>query len=153
MRALIIDLVLATDLAAHFEHVDRVRELAAARGAAAAGASSGASTWTSPLATDEVDVPTLLSIAIKFADHGLGQSGTDHHFVGTFVLAHAGIEPVAQFLAGRPSVGVERDIGHRRFAAIGIGPSDHERFLDRRMVDWAVNGRLMALSWLLLSQF
>ena len=71
VRALIIDLVLATDLASHFEHVDRVRELAAARGAAAAGASSsGASTWTSPLATDEVDVPTLLSIAIKFADLG-----------------------------------------------------------------------------------
>ena len=38
-------------------------------------------------------------LAIKFADHGLGQIGTDHHFVGTFVLAHAGIEPVAQFLA------------------------------------------------------
>ena len=51
---------------------------------------------------------------------------------------------LAQFLAGRPSVGVERDIGHRRFAAIGIGPSDHERFLHPRMVEQDVFARFVS---------
>ena len=102
-RKLMIDMVLATDLAKHFEFLSTLRALAAEHGSAAAeaaaaahshhttshhlhilshhghghvahrheGASSASGEWKSPFLSDAlVDVPLLLSVAVKFADLG-----------------------------------------------------------------------------------
>lgn len=50
------------------------------------------------------------------------------------MLAELGVEPVAQRVARhRIGIVVERDIGARGLAAIGIGHADHERLLHRGM--------------------
>ena len=77
VRQLIVDLVLATDLARHFDHIEALSTLAATRGAAAhhqahsSSADAPDAPWRSPF-HDEAVVGTqlLLTVAIKFADLG-----------------------------------------------------------------------------------
>jgi hypothetical protein len=74
-----IDLVLATDLARHFEFLSTLRALASEHGAAAFRDSSGGPDggskvpegWRSPFADGElVSLPLLLGVATKWADLG-----------------------------------------------------------------------------------
>ena len=51
------------------------------------------------------------------------------------MLADTRIEPFTQLWPGRLTPVFKRDIGHGHFAAIPIGPPDHERFLDGFMFE------------------
>jgi hypothetical protein len=70
-RKLIIGLVLATDLAKHMDTVKWLRNLANEKGFAKAQSFGEEGEWTSPLHdSKEIEVPRLLSIAVKWADLG-----------------------------------------------------------------------------------
>ena len=70
-RKLIIGLVLATDLAKHMDTVKWLRDLANTEGFSKAQSHGEEDEWKSPLNDDKtIDVPRLLSIAVKWADLG-----------------------------------------------------------------------------------
>ncbi|KAL1508609.1 hypothetical protein AB1Y20_004706 [Prymnesium parvum] len=74
VRALMIELVLATDLARHFDFVSRLRTLCSTQGASAW---QGGGPWTSTF--HEVDLSLVLQVAIKFADLGHATRAVDIH--------------------------------------------------------------------------
>ena len=73
-------------------------------------------------------------LAAELADHRLGQRSAHHDLIDALVLAELRVEPAAQRLAGRRRAVVQRDIGARLLAAIGVGQADHQRLLHRRMM-------------------
>jgi len=75
VRALMIDLVLATDLSKHFDFIARLRTLCAAQGAAAAAKNQ--QNWSSTF--HEVDLNFTLQVAIKFADLGHSFKSDEQH--------------------------------------------------------------------------
>ena len=86
-RSLVIELVLATDLAQHMVFLKRMKNLAETHGAAAAKASgtlSPGGKWQPVLLNSElVDSKLLLSMAIKFADLGHVCKPLDLHLMWT----------------------------------------------------------------------
>mmetsp|Transcript_23687 Transcript_23687/g.53869 ORF Transcript_23687/g.53869 Transcript_23687/m.53869 type:complete len:163 (-) Transcript_23687:1596-2084(-) len=81
-RALIVDIVLATDLSRHIEYVNKLRLLAARKGHALT--SGLGSDWASPfLDPSEVDTSLLLCAVIKWADLGHVAKPTRLHVAWT----------------------------------------------------------------------
>jgi len=68
-RALMIELVLYTDLSKHFDFIGRLKTLASGQGYKAAKAAHKKD-WRSPFANPSVDAKIVLIAAIKFADLG-----------------------------------------------------------------------------------
>ncbi|KAL1516026.1 hypothetical protein AB1Y20_002639 [Prymnesium parvum] len=66
IRALIIDLVLATDLARHVDYVNKLRSMCASQGEAAHRREGKPDVWVSKF--HEVDIHFVLQVSIKFAD-------------------------------------------------------------------------------------
>ena len=84
VRALIIELVLATDLSRHIEYVERLRTLCTTQGASAwerdreqAGPDAQRTPWHSTF--HEIDLSFVLPVAIKFADLGHATKVTAQH--------------------------------------------------------------------------